>query len=394
MPGLVNAHTHLPMSLFRGLADDHPFNEWLFQTILPLETSLVCPEFVRAGTELSLLECIRTGTTTVCDMYYFEDVVADAMDRSGVRGLAGQALIDFPVPDDRKDQGTPLTGPLAMIESMELRYQGHSRVRPAIAPHAPYSCSDETLLKARDAALASGVPLTIHLAETEHEVRESLKNYGKTPTRRLADLGILALKPICAHGVHLNDEDIELLAASGASVVYNAESNMKLGSGVARIPKLLEAGVTVAIGTDGPASNNDLSILRELDTGAKLQKLVNHSNTAMTAAQALRLATWEGARALGLGAQIGSLEVGKKADLIALDLQRPHLQPIHDLVSHVVYSATGQEVEWVLCDGRVLYEPAGFTTLDAPAIIARAGEWALKIREHLAGQAAAGRGTP
>lgn len=377
MPGLINGHTHLPMVLFRGLADDQPFHDWIFKYIIPLEAKFVREDFVRVGTELGALESLRSGVTTVCDMYYHEDVIADVLDRMGARAVVAEAIADFPIPDDPARDGNNWR----IIDRMRERYRGHERITAALGPHAPYSCSDETLARVREYAARHAMPVLIHVAETRKEYDDSIAQHGMSPVKRLAERGILDLKPICAHCVHLNDEDIGLMARSGAAAIYNPESNMKLGCGVARVPEMLKAGVRVGIGTDGAASNNDLCLFRDLDAGAKLQKLAHEDNTAMTAAQALRLATCDGARALGLGDRIGSLEPGKLADVIAVDLRYPHLQPVHDVVSQLVYAATGLEVSTVICHGRILMENSEMPGVDPGRIYAEAAAYAEKIRQ-------------
>lgn len=379
MPGLINGHTHLAMSLFRGLADDHPFSDWLFNYILPLEAKLVDPAFVRVGTTLAALESIRFGVTTVCDMYFFADIVADVLEHAGLRALVSEAITDFPSPDDKQLNGKKYE----IIDKMREKYSQNARIIPCLGPHTPYTCSDETLKTVRTYSEKQGMPIVIHVSETRNEVEESLKKYSKTPVSRLFDLGILAHKTVCAHCVHVTDQDIELMAKSKASAIYNPESNMKLGAGVAPIPKLLRAGVAVGIGTDGAASNNDLSIFREMDSGAKLQKLSHENNAAITAIQILRLATLEGARALNIDQNVGSLEEGKLADIILVDLLYPHMQPVHDIASQLVYSATGMEVDTVICNGKILMENSKMQTLDNHKIYREASQYQSIIQASL-----------
>lgn len=372
MPGLINSHTHLAMSLFRGLADDLPFEQWLHKFILPLEAKLVDSEFVKTGTELSVLECIRSGVTTVCDMYFFADQVAQVIEESGMRGFISEAITDF-------------SGPLSfeILERLVERYKYHERIRPSIGPHAPYTCSDKTIQLVKAFADKNQLPIIMHVAETKNEVDESLKKFSKTPIKRLSDLGILRKNTILAHCVHLHDEDIELLHGTKTSVIYNPESNMKLGSGAAPIPKLLKRGVCVGIGTDGAASNNDLNIFGEMDTGAKLQKLVNSDNTALTALDMLKMATIDGARALNLDDKIGSLEVGKFADLISIDLNSPNLMPIHNLTSQLVYATSGAEVDFVMCHGRILMENREIKNMDEGRILKDVQRFCTKIQAEL-----------
>lgn len=380
MPGLINGHSHLAMSLFRGLADDLPFSDWLFKTILPLESQLVDPEFVRAGTELALLESIRSGVTTLCEMYYCPDTAAECIDQAGLRALVCGVLLVLASPDDRYNGKNRF----AFAEKLYSLYKNHPRITPCLGPHAPYTCSDELLKEVKKFCDQKQMPIHIHVSETKKEMEDSLREHGKTPTQRLFDLGLFSHRMIFAHGVHLTDADIALMEKAGtASVIYNPESNMKLGSGIAPIPKLLRAGIAVGIGTDGPASNNDLSIFGEMDTGAKLQKLGNSDNTALTAVQALRMATIEGARALGLDSQVGSIEIGKRADIITLNLESPHLYPRHDIPSLLVYSAKGSEVSTVVCDGKILYDQRRFMTLEPQSVYSKANRYQALIQKNL-----------
>ena len=360
LPGLVNAHTHLPMSLFRGLADDAPLHEWLHDHIFPLEASVSDAAFCEAGTDLSLLESIRYGTTTFCDSYFHESAIASCLDRAGVRGVLAETTLDFATPSNPKADDSVY----AMIRELHGRYVGHPLLEIAVGAHAPYTCNDATLRKVDAFARELDLKTLIHVSETAREVRESFEIYGLSPIARLQKLGLLRSGLIIAHAVHLDSADRNLLAASGASVVYNPESNMKLGSGTAPIIDYLRRGIPVGLGTDGAASNNRLNLFSEMDSAAKLQKLMSGDNTAMTAANALWVATIGGARALGLDDRIGSLEEGKDADLILVDLDHPHLTPIHDVQSLLVYAANGSEVDVVLCAGKTLYERGEWKTLD------------------------------
>lgn len=365
MPGLVNAHTHLPMSLLRGLADDAPLQQWLHEIIFPLEANLADEEFCKTGTSLSLLEGIRYGTTTFGDMYFHQGAIADVALQSRVRAVLGEAILDFPSPDNPKADANVA---FRMIDELRFRLKDSEKVEVACGPHAPYTCSDSTLRRANDFALEKGLKILIHVSENETEVMDSLKQFGKTPVQRLQDLGMLRKGVSLAHAVFLNDHDRTLLEESGASVVHNPESNMKLGSGAAPVIDYLRRRIPVGLGTDGAASNNNLNLFQEMDTAAKLQKLAASDNTAMTAASALYLATLGGAHALGMDDRIGSLEEGKEADLLLLSLDHPHLQPVHDIVSAVVYSANGSEVETVLCGGVVLFHQNEWKTLDKKAV--------------------------
>lgn len=352
MPGLINAHTHLPMSLFRGLADDLPLEEWLFKHILPLEARVVSPEFVRLGTELSLLEGLLAGTTTYCDMFYYEDEIADVVDKFGLRALLGESLADFPRPDDKKNDGNWMR----ILERMIKKYRDHERIEVSVACHAPYSCSDATFKKGLSFAQKHNLRMQVHVAETKVEFDSSMKEHKLSPVERLKHLGYLDHPSLFAHCVHLTDADIEMLAHSKVGVAHNPECNMKLGSGTAPIAQMLRSGIRVGLGTDGPASNNNLNLFNEMDTAAKLQKLANSNTSAMTAEDALNMATLGGAQAIGMGEKIGSLEVGKYADIIFVSLDAPHMQPMHDFAAQLVYATNGSEVDTVICHGRILLE--------------------------------------
>jgi len=381
MPGLLNCHMHLPMGLFRGLADDLPFDRWLNEYILPLEGRLVNPEFVRLGTELALAECIRAGTTFVAEMYYFDDDIAEVVDRSGLRGLIGETVYDFIAPDNKSQNANDYS----ILQRLTERYKGHDRVQASIATHAPYSCSDATLKKALAYARKHDLTLQIHVAETKNEFDGSMKEHGKTPVARLRDLGFLDHPSLFAHCVHLTDDDIKLMARSKATAVYNPESNMKLGAGVSPIRKMLDAGVNVALGTDGSASNNDLSLFKEMDAGTKLQKLSARNNTELTALETLRMATLGGAKGVRLEKQLGTLETGKLADFIVMNLRVPHMQPVHVLSSQLVYAANGSEVETVVVGGKLLMERRKLLTLNEDSIFDRVQEFWEQNRKFIAG---------
>lgn len=358
LPGLINGHTHLSMSLFRGLADDLPFQKWLFDYIIPLESRLVNEDFVRLGARQGLLESLRRGVTTVCDMYYFSNAVADAVDQIGMRAVVAQAVLDLPTPDDPQKQGRAFE----LLDRLSEKYKNHSRIDVAVGPHAPYTCEDETIRRCRKWADAHGAVAVMHVSETAHEVAESVQRHGKTPVARLNELGLWNGPAIIAHGVHLSDPDLQIVKQRGVSVVTNPESNMKLGSGVCEVRKLRGLGIAVGIGTDGAASNNDLSIFREMDSTAKLQKLTHANNTALTAWDALSMATIDGARALHIADRVGSLEVGKRADFVSVSLRDPHMWPVYDVASLLVYAADGSEVETTVCDGKVLMHQNEFYT--------------------------------
>lgn len=371
MPGLVNAHSHLPMHLFRGLADDEPFDVWLWKNILPLEAKLLSPEFVRLGTELALLEALSFGITSIYDMYYFEDEIADVCDKAGIRALLGENFSSFPAPDDRDQKGNDLK----IIERMLEKYgTTHERIRPMIAPHAPYTCTDEKLKTARDLALKTGLDIGIHVLETRGELENSLKEFGKTPVKRFYDIGLSDAPCLYAHCVHVSDEDIALMKQKNVRVSHNPEANMKLGAGAAPVPKMLKEGLKIGIGTDSVASNNDFNLWKEMDVAAKLAKLSNSDNTAMTAKDALKIATSLGAQAMGFD-KTGQLREGFCADFIVLDIEKAHLKPAHSIPSLLVYSTTGAEVEKTFCHGRLLYDNGKYTSLDKEGIIQRSTQY-------------------
>ncbi len=371
MPGLVNAHAHLPMQLFRGLADDEPFDVWLWKNILPLEAKLVSPEFVRLGTELALLEAISFGITSIYDMYYFEDEIADVCDKAGIRALLGENFSSFPAPDDKDQKGNDLK----IIERMVEKYgTQHERIRPMISPHAPYTCTDEKLKAARDLALKTGLDIGIHVSETKGEQENHFKEFGKSPAKRFYDLGFSDAPCLYAHCVYVSDEDIALMKEKNVRVSHNPEANMKLGAGAAPITKMLKAGLKVGIGTDSVASNNDFNLWKEMDTAAKLAKLSNSDNTAMTAHDSLKLATSLGAQAMGFN-KTGQLREGFQADFLILDMDKVYLKPVHSIPSLLVYSTTGSEVERTYCHGRLLYHKGEFKTLDREAIVKRSTQY-------------------
>ncbi|MBS1959626.1 MAG: amidohydrolase [Bdellovibrionales bacterium] len=381
MPGLINGHTHLAMVMFRGFEDDRPFHEWLFNRILPLEANILDEDFVRIGTELGALESIRFGTTTVNDMYYFSEATADVLDKAGMRAIIAKPFIDFVVPDE-KTLSNPLQTRSERYKKFHAQYRKHPRITPALGPHAPYTCGDSLLRQVASLAGETQSPIHMHVCETSGEVKESLEKYGMKPVPRLDGLGMFEGLLIAAHGVHLDNTDIEIMKRKIVSVVYNPDSNAKLGSGVCRVPDLRKAGIPVGLGTDGAASNNDLSLFGAMDLGTKVQKLSHQSNTVMVALDAINLATLEGARALGLEKEIGSIEVGKRADIITLRTDYPHTQPLYSVLSQIVYAYNGTEVDTVVCDGKILMENQKHQTLNARSIYERVGKLKLRVQEE------------
>jgi len=375
MPGLVNAHTHAAMTIFRGLADDLQLMDWLTHYIFPVEKQLTA-DWVLWGTKLACLEMIRSGTTTFCDMYLFEQAAAEAVDEAGMRALVGEVLYDFPSPN----YGPPAAG-LAYTRELIERWQGHPRVSIAVEPHAPYTCSPELLRLCNDLASQYDVPLVIHLAESAYETEDIQKRYGARPVAHLDRLGLLHSRLIADHVVHVNAAEIARLAEAGVRVVHNPESNMKLASGCAPVSAMLRQGVTLALGTDGCASNNNLDMFQEMDTAAKLEKVMVQDPTVMPARAVLEMATLGGARALGLEDRIGSLTADKEADLIVLDFEQPHLTPVYDYVSHVVYCVRGADVLSTMVAGRWLMCDRNMLALDEEPIFARVADIAAKVRQ-------------
>jgi len=373
LPGLINSHTHAAMTLFRGLADDLPLMDWLNGYIFPVESKMN-DEFVRVGTLLACAEMIMSGTTTFCDMYLFEDEVAHAAREAGMRCLVGEVLYDFPSPN----YGLIEDG-LRYTESLIQKWRDDPLVSIAVEPHSLYTCSPELLAASNALALDYHVPLIIHVAETLSEIAEVKKRYGKGPIDHLHSLGILGPHLIADHCVHLNERDIERIAEHGVKAVDNPESNMKLASGISPVPEMLAAGVTVGLGTDGCASNNNLDLFGEMDMAAKSHKIKNLDPTVMNALTVARMATIEGAKVLGIDTVTGSLEVGKKADVIVLDMDKPHLTPMYNPFSHLVYTVSGHDVRHTIINGSVVMENRSLRTLDIIEVMAMAKEKALKV---------------
>jgi 5-methylthioadenosine/S-adenosylhomocysteine deaminase len=374
LPGLINGHTHAPMTLFRGLADDLPLMDWLNGYIFPVEAHLRS-EWVYWGALLASAEMLLGGTTTFCDMYLFEEEVAKAAKEAGIRALVGEVLYDFPSPN----YGPPEEG-FRYTEELIQRWKKDDLIKVAVEPHATFTCSPDLLRRAREMANAHGVPLVIHVAETRDEVERVRGLYGKTPVRHLEGLGVLDGRTIADHVVWVDEEEMEILLARDVGVVHNPESNMKLASGVAPVPLMLRKGIQVGLGTDGCASNNDLDLFREMDSAAKLHKVFGGDPTEMGAVAVLKMATSMGARVLGLGQEVGSLEPGKRADLILLDLHQPHLTPLYNVYSHLVYAAKASDVKTVLVAGRIVVEDGNLVTLSLDSILENVREIAKEIR--------------
>ncbi len=363
MPGLVNVHTHAPMTIFRGLADDLPLMTWLNEHIFPAEKK-INREIVFKGTLLACAEMILGGTTTFVDMYLFADQVALAARKSGMRAVIGEVLYDFPSPN----YGAPDKG-LVFTENLIKQWSGDELISVAVEPHAVYTCSPELLIKSHELACRYDTPYIIHLSENEDEVRQVKERFGKTPVQHVKDLGLLNARFLGIHCVRLTEEDIDVLAAHDAKVAHNPESNMKLVSGICPVPKLLERGIVVGLGTDGCASNNDLDMWGEMDTCAKLHKVATGDPTVLPAKQVVRMATIEGARAIGMEQSIGSLEPGKKADLIVVDFNRAHLTPLYNVYSHLVYAASSNDVIISVINGRVVMQDRSIKTVELEQVM-------------------------
>jgi 5-methylthioadenosine/S-adenosylhomocysteine deaminase len=374
IPGLVNAHTHAAMALFRGLADDLPLMDWLNHHVWPAEQKWVGAEFARDGTELAIAEMLKSGTTCFNDMYFFAEETARVAHDIGMRACVGLIMVDFPssyaqAPEEYLHKGLKLRD--------ELRHS--ELIATAFAPHAPYTVSDDPFARIRTVNNELNLPVHIHVHETAHEVEGSVAKSGMRPLKRLEKLDLLNPSLVAVHMTQLTQEEIDTLAQAGAHVVHCPESNLKLASGFCPVHQLLAAGVNVAIGTDGAASNNDLDMLGEMRTAALLAKGVSGEATAVPAHMALRMATLNGARALGLDGRIGSLTVGKYADIAAVDLSPIATQPVYDPVSHIVYAATREQVTDVWVAGRQLLRARRLTTLDEEAILTKVARWRDKI---------------
>ncbi len=363
MPGLVNTHTHLSMTLMRGLADDLPLDTWLNDHIWPVEANLT-GEYCYAGALLACVEMIKSGTTTFNDMYFFMDDVAKAVDKSGLRGMLSHGMIDLGDEEKRKAE---FKETMRIIEKCHDTADG--RIKVAFGPHAPYTCSTELLKEVREKASKLGLKIHIHVAETEFEVGQIKESYGARPFEYLDEIGFLADDVIAAHAVWLSDKEIEIIKENGVKLSHNPASNMKLASGISPVSKLVQSGINVSLGTDGAASNNNLDLFEEMKLAALLQKVHTGDSTVLPAEKVLEMATIDGAAALGLENEIGSIEVGKKADLVLVDMKTPGLTPFRHPVSHVVYAANGGDVDTVICNGEILMRNKVLDVLDEIEVI-------------------------
>lgn len=360
MPGLVNAHTHMAMSLFRNYADDLPLWEWLSEKIWPAEDKLT-GEDVYWGTMLSLIESIKSGVTCFSDMYFFMDDTARAVLESGMRARLAWGMVgEDPNDNTRFD--------ITRKFYNEWNGKGDGRITVMAGPHAPYTCSPDYLKRVSEFAKEMNIGIHIHLSESEKETRENYEQYGKSPIKHVADIGIFDVPAIAAHCVHISDEDIDILAEKNVTVVHNPGSNLKLGNGFAPVAKLMKKGVNVALGTDGSSSNNNVNMFEEINLAAIIHKGASGDPTSVPAMTALEMATINGARGLRLDDEIGSLEIGKKADLIIIDLDKPHFYPLHDVVSSMAYTAQASDVETVIIDGKIVMENYDVKTIDVEKV--------------------------
>lgn len=376
MPGLINTHTHAPMVLYRGLGDDLALMDWLEKYMFPAEAKTLSPAFVRTGTELAALEMIRSGTTLYVDMYYFEEEIARVTKRAGLRGVLGQTIIEFPVADAK----TPAAG-LERAEAFIREFHKDDLITPAVAPHAVYTNDAESLTRSRDLAMKYGVPLVIHLAETEAEIPMSMERHKARPIAALEALGVFSAKVIAAHGVWVQDDEIQLLRTRGVGVAHNPESNMKLASGTAPVPQYLAANVALGLGTDGAASNNDMDMFEAMRQAAFLHKLQSKDPRVVSARVAVEMATIGGARVLGREKELGSIEAGKLADLIIVRMDQPRQTPMYDPVSHLVYTTRGDDVDTTVVNGRILLLEGKVLTLNQEQVLTNARAAAARVRE-------------
>jgi len=364
MPGLVNTHTHVSMTLLRGLADDVPLKIWLEKHIWPAERKYIKSETVVLGAKLAFAEMLRSGTTTFNDMYFFADEIAKAAKQTRIRAVVGEGIMDFPTPSvDNPAEGLRLT------EELIVKWQGDPLINIAVAPHSPYTCSEELLRKSKTLSDEYNVPLHIHVAETKQEVEDVLSKTGLSPVAYLNKQNFLRENVIAVHCVHLTRDEINMLADNNVGVAHNPISNAKLASGVAPIPELLKAGVRVGLGTDGAASNNRLDMFKEMSMAALIHKAVNLDPVAVDAYSVLKMATIDAAEVLGMSDKIGSLEKGKHADIILIDTIRPNMRPMYNVFSHLVYAVNSSSVETVIIDGTVVMEENKLLTIDEYSIL-------------------------
>jgi 5-methylthioadenosine/S-adenosylhomocysteine deaminase len=378
LPGMINGHAHAAMSLFRGVAEDHSLDDWLQKYIFPAEARNVTEDFIFWGTRLGVLEMLRGGVTTYCDMYYFEDVVARVTKEAGMRGVLGETIVDFPAPDNKTVEAA-----LAYTQKFIDRWKGDPLITPAVAPHSIYTLSTEHLKACAALARRNGVPIVIHLAEAPFESELSRAKHGRSPVSYLEQIGVLGPDVIGAHCVWVNAEDIATLVRMGVGSVHNPSSNMKLASGVMPVVDMLAAGEPVGLATDSAASNNNQDLFQEMNIAAKLQKVTRMDPRALPAWQVVEMATIGGARALHLDKQIGSLEPGKQADLILINTNATHSTPMYSVYSQLVYALNAHDVRTVVIAGKIVMEGRVMLTMDKPGILAKAHEFQRQVADSL-----------
>jgi 5-methylthioadenosine/S-adenosylhomocysteine deaminase len=379
LPGFINGHTHVPMTLLRGLHDDVTLSDWLYKYIFPAEAKNVNEEFVRWGTRLAAAEQIRSGVTTFADMYYFEDAVAEETKAAGMRGVLGETFIDFPAPDNKSEAEM-----LAYTEKFLKKWQGDALIHAAPAPHSIYTCSKKTIQDAAALAKKYHAPLLMHVSEMKKEWEDSEKQNGASPVQYLEKIGVLGPDLVAAHCIFVDEADRKLLAARQVGCVHNPSSNMMIASGVSPVPEMRAAGIAVGLGTDGPAgSNNDLDLMEEIDLAAKLAKITKMDPLALNAKAVVEMATIDGARALHIEKEIGSLEVGKKADLILISLDEPNAVPMYDTYAQIAYSLKGSDVETVVIGGRVVMRDRKLLTVDELRVLEKAREYRKTVSNSL-----------
>jgi len=379
LPGFINGHVHVPMTLFRGLHDDVTLHDWLYKYIFPAEAKNVNEDFVRWGTKLAAAEQIRSGVTTFADMYYFEDAVAQETQAAGMRGVLGETLIDFPAPDNKNHAQA-----MAYTEKFLKKWQGNSLIHAAPAPHSIYTCSKKTIQDAAALARKYHAPLLMHVSEMKKEADDSQAQNGMSPVAYLDKLGVLGPDLVAAHCIFVDEADRKLLAQHQVGCVHNPSSNMMIASGVSPVPEMRAAGIAVGLGTDGPAgSNNDLDLMEEIDLAAKLAKITKMDPLALNAKSVVEMATIDGARALHMEKEIGSLETGKKADLILIGLDAPNAVPMYDIYAQIAYSLKASDVETVVIGGRVVMRDRKLLTVDEPRVLEKAREYQKSIGASL-----------
>jgi len=379
LPGFINGHTHVPMTLFRGLHDDVTLNDWLYKYIFPAEAKNVNEQFVRWGTRLAAAEQIRSGVTTFADMYYFEDAIAEETKAAGMRGVLGETFIDFPAPDNKSEAEM-----LAYTERFLKRWQGDPLIHAAPAPHSIYTCSKRTLQDSAALARKYHAPILIHVAEMKKEWDDSEKANGMSPVAYLEKVGVLGPDVVAAHCIFVDEADRKLLAERGVGCVHNPSSNMMIASGVSPVPEMRSQGVAVGLGTDGPAgSNNDLDLMEEIDLAAKLAKISTMNPLALNARSVVEMATIDGARALHMEREIGSVEAGKKADLVLINLNEPNGVPMYDVYAQIAYASKGSDVDTVVIAGKVVMRDRKLLTIDEPKVLEKAREYGKSVKASL-----------